>query len=68
MKKSWYTEEQPFGILKQHEAGVKTADLSSQLSGSLPVIPHTRCQLGSHLGQRVHNIPQRALISGGKQN
>src|SRR5271167_405851 len=27
MKKSRYTEEQIIGILKQHEAGVKTADL-----------------------------------------
>ena len=27
MKKSQYTEEQIIGILKQHEAGVKTADL-----------------------------------------
>jgi putative transposase len=27
MKKNRYTEEQIIGILKQHEAGVKTADL-----------------------------------------
>ena len=27
MKKSRYTEEQIIGILKQHEAGVKTADV-----------------------------------------
>ena len=27
MKKSRYTEEQIIGILKRHEAGVKTADL-----------------------------------------
>ena len=27
MKKSRYTEEQIIGMLKQHEAGVKTADL-----------------------------------------
>jgi putative transposase len=27
MKKSRYTEEQIIGILKQHEAGIKTADL-----------------------------------------
>jgi hypothetical protein len=27
MKKSGYTEKQIIGILKQHEAGVKTADL-----------------------------------------
>jgi putative transposase len=27
MKKSRYSEEQIIGILKQHEAGVKTADL-----------------------------------------
>jgi putative transposase len=27
MKKSRYSEEQVIGILKQHEAGVKTADL-----------------------------------------
>ena len=27
MKKSRYTEEQIIGVLKQHEAGVKTADL-----------------------------------------
>jgi putative transposase len=27
MKKSRYTKEQIIGILKQHEAGVKTADL-----------------------------------------
>ena len=27
MKKSRYTEEQIIGILKQHEAGLKTADL-----------------------------------------
>jgi putative transposase len=27
MKKSRYSEEQILGILKQHEAGVKTADL-----------------------------------------
>ena len=27
MKKSRYTEEQMIGILQQHEAGVKTADL-----------------------------------------
>jgi putative transposase len=27
MKKSRYTEERIIGILKQHEAGVKTADL-----------------------------------------
>jgi putative transposase len=27
MKKSRYTEEQIIGILKQHEAGVRTADL-----------------------------------------
>jgi hypothetical protein len=27
MKKSRYTEEQLIGILKQHEAGVKTADV-----------------------------------------
>jgi putative transposase len=27
MKKSRYTEEQIIGILKQHESGVKTADL-----------------------------------------
>jgi len=27
MKKGRYTEEQIIGILKQHEAGVKTADL-----------------------------------------
>ena len=27
MKRSRYTEEQIIGILKQHEAGVKTADL-----------------------------------------
>ena len=27
MKKSRYTEEQIIGILKQHEGGVKTADL-----------------------------------------
>ena len=27
MKKSRYTEEQIIGILKQHEAGVKTGDL-----------------------------------------
>ena len=27
MKKSRYTEEQIIGILKQHEAGVKTAEL-----------------------------------------
>jgi putative transposase len=27
MKKSRYTEEQTIGILKQHEAGVKTVDL-----------------------------------------
>jgi putative transposase len=27
MKKSRYTEEQIIGILKQHDAGVKTADL-----------------------------------------
>ena len=28
MKKSRYTEEQIIGILKQHEAGVKTADFA----------------------------------------
>jgi len=27
MKKSRYTEEQIIGILKQHQAGLKTADL-----------------------------------------
>ena len=27
MKKSRYTEEQVIGILKQHEAGLKTADV-----------------------------------------
>lgn len=27
MKKSLYSEEQIIGILKQHEAGVKTADV-----------------------------------------
>ena len=27
MKKSWYSEEQIIGILKQSEAGVKTAEL-----------------------------------------
>jgi len=27
MKKSRYTEEQIIGILKQHEAGIKTADV-----------------------------------------
>ena len=31
MKKSRYTEEQIIGILKQHEAGVKTADLCREL-------------------------------------
>jgi putative transposase len=30
MKKSQYTEEQIIGILKQHEAGVKTADLGQE--------------------------------------
>lgn len=30
MKKSGYTEEQIIGILKQHEAGVKTADLCGE--------------------------------------
>src|ERR1700689_3651877 len=30
MKKSRYTEEQIIGILKQHEAGVKTADLGRE--------------------------------------
>ena len=31
MKKSRYAEEQIIGILKQHEAGVKTADLCREL-------------------------------------
>ncbi|MHB1939067.1 MAG: transposase [Acidobacteriaceae bacterium] len=30
MKKSRYSEEQIIGILKQHEAGVKTAELSRE--------------------------------------
>ena len=30
MKKSRYTEEQIIGLLKQHEAGVKTADLCGE--------------------------------------
>jgi hypothetical protein len=33
MKKSRYTEEQIIGILKQHEAGVKTADVRSNATG-----------------------------------
>ncbi len=33
MKKSRFSEEQIIGILKQHESGVKTADLYTQGDG-----------------------------------
>jgi len=36
MKKSRFTEEQIIGILKQHEAGVKVADLSREHGISAP--------------------------------
>ena len=28
MKRAWFTEEQIIGVLKEHEAGAKTADLA----------------------------------------
>jgi putative transposase len=34
MKKSRFSEEQIIGILKQHESGVKTADLSREHGNS----------------------------------
>src|SRR5271167_405848 len=39
MKKSRYTEEQIIGILKQHEAGVKTADLCREHGISAATAP-----------------------------
>jgi hypothetical protein len=39
MKKSRYSEEQIIGILKQHEAGVKTADRSDQSAGGHHGLP-----------------------------
>jgi len=31
MKRSWYTEEQIIGILRENEAGMKTADVCRKL-------------------------------------
>lgn len=39
MNKSRYTEEQIIGILTQHEAGIKTADLCREHGMGLPYKP-----------------------------
>jgi putative transposase len=46
MKKSRYREEQIIGILKQHEAGVKTADLCREHGISEAMFYHWKSKYG----------------------
>lgn len=46
MKKSLYTEEQIIGMLRQHEAGVKTADLRREHGMSAATLYGCKSQYG----------------------
>ncbi len=52
MKKSRYTEEQIIGILKQHEAGVKTADLCREHGISAATFYWLEVEVRRHGGER----------------
>ncbi len=62
MKKSRFTEEQIIGIVKQHEAGIKTADLCREHGGAGRAgglrggarRPHIHCR-SRHLEGRAHS-------------
>jgi putative transposase len=59
MKKSRFSDEQIIGILKQHEAGVKTADLCQEHGISSPTFYAWKSKFGGmevNEAQRLHQI------------
>ena len=59
MKKSRFSDEQIIGILKQHEAGVKTADLCGEHGISSPTFYAWKSKFGGmelNEAQRLHQM------------
>jgi putative transposase len=59
MKKSRFSDEQIIGILKQHEAGVKTADLCREHGISSPTFYAWKSKFGGmevNDAQRLHQM------------
>jgi transposase InsO family protein len=63
MKKSRYTEEQIIGILKQHEAGAKTANLCGEHGISAATFYAGSRSSGAWVGL-VHIQPGRPMQNG----
>jgi hypothetical protein len=64
MKRKRHTEEQIIGILKEHEAGVKTADLSSR-PGSASELGQLEAESAagskSYLSSKTHSSSSKGL-------
>ena len=56
MKESHLTEQQIIGILKQHEAGVKTADLCREHGISEATFYHWKLQYGGPVVREAHRL------------
>jgi hypothetical protein len=71
MKRAGFTEEQIIGVLKEHEAGAKTADLARKHDRRLRVVRHQQMRRaadrleGMHMG--VDPVGERLRPTGARE-